>query len=146
MDTQTAPSVARRGALVVIGFQYAFVVLFAFGALVPLLAAAVATGDYAGLADPGLERYGDPKDHLPGSAWNPLLWIVVIGYVMVLYGVAVPLGLLTAAAGAIHVAARWRDVSRGVRAWELTGTVLAAAVAVLMLTPYGVQLRYWLLD
>jgi hypothetical protein len=84
---------ARRSARTVAGLQWTIIVCYLFGAMMPLLTAAIDTGDYAGMADPGLDRYGDPMERLPSI-----------------------------------------------------GPELTAVIAVLSLTPYGIQLRQWLVD
>lgn len=147
-----APEAAtgRHSARLVLALQYATIAIFVFGAVVPLLVAAIGTGDLAGIADPGLERYGDPKDWLPvpgpDSVWNPLWWLVLVCYLAVMTAAIVPLAVLAAAAGVYRLLARDRPTSRATRVWLLAGTVLAVVIAVLMVTPYGAQLRYWLLD
>ncbi|WP_416904098.1 hypothetical protein [Micromonospora echinospora] len=134
-----------RGTLVL---QYATVAVFLLGAVHPLLAAAIGTGDWAGLADPTLERYGDPKDWAlppgPDAPWNPLLWIIAVSRVAVMVSGITVLGLAGVVAGVARIAGR--GVGRGRWLALLVGTLLCAAVTVVTLTPYGAQLRTWLLD
>ncbi|SCF29950.1 hypothetical protein GA0070618_4987 [Micromonospora echinospora] len=129
-------------------FQYATVAVFLLGAAYPLLAAAAGTGDWAGLADPSLERYGDPKEWAlppgPETFWNPLLWIFAFSRVTVMLSAITLLGLVGVAAGVVRLARR--GAGRGRFVALLVGTLLCAAVTVVMLTPYGAQLRTWLLD
>ncbi|MFI6230911.1 hypothetical protein ACIBCR_26785 [Micromonospora echinospora] len=145
MDEPVTPRRGGRGTLVV---QYATVAVFLLGAAYPLLAAAAGTGDWAGLADPSLERYGDPKDWAlppgPEAPWNPLLWIFAISRVTVMVSGITLLGLVGVAAGVARLAGR--GAGRGRFVALLVGTVLCAAVTVVTLTPYGAQLRTWLLD
>lgn len=151
MDVQSpdAPQ-ARRGRHLIVWFQYSVVAILLLGAGSLLLAAAVGTGDWAGLADPGLERYGDPKDWNPpvgpDSAWNPLAWLVELCRWIVMTSLIVVLGFIGALVGFAQFAGQRESLTRGASARLLTGTVLSAATAVLMLTPYGAQLRNWLLD
>ncbi|WP_212843442.1 hypothetical protein [Catellatospora sp. IY07-71] len=139
-----------RSARIILWLQFALVAVFVVGAVLPLLSAAIGTGDPAGLADPGLERYGDPKDRMPvpgpDSVYNPLWWIVLACYAAVLTGAVIPLGVLAAAAGAYPLARHHRDLTRRVRAWLVAGTLASAAIPLLLVTPYGAQLRLWLRD
>ncbi|SCL28267.1 hypothetical protein GA0074694_5061 [Micromonospora inyonensis] len=130
-------------------FQYATVTIFLLGALYPLLAAAAGTGDWAGLADPGLSRYGDPKEWDPllgglEESWNPLLWIFGISRLVVMVSGITLLGVVGVVAGVVRLVGG--GVGRGRFVALLVGTLLCAAVTVVMLTPYGAQLRTWLLD
>jgi hypothetical protein len=52
------------GARLEFAFQYLLGAVYLLGAGGNLLTAAIRTGDYAGLLDPRLERFGDPKDSL----------------------------------------------------------------------------------
>ncbi len=143
-------TLTRRGVRLILWFQGTLVVAFLIGAVLPLLSAAIGTGDLAGMADPGLERYGDPKDRMPvpgpDSVYNPLWWIVAACYLTVLTGAVIPLGSLAAAVGVYPLARHRRDLSRRARTWLVAGTLASAAIALLLLTPYGAQLRLWLLD
>ncbi|MFI6823288.1 hypothetical protein ACIBJE_20365 [Micromonospora sp. NPDC050187] len=149
MDESVAGTVTPRrpgrGTLV---FQYVTAAMFLLGAAYPLLAAAAGTGDWAGLADPRLERYGDPKEWYPPfgveASWNPLLWIFAISRVLVMVSGITLLGLVGVVAGVARLAGG--GVGRGRWVAVLVGTLLCAAVTVVMLTPYGAQLRTWLLD
>ncbi|MEV0457541.1 hypothetical protein [Catellatospora methionotrophica] len=151
MDVQSPDAArTRRGPHLTGWFQYAIVAAFLLGAVSLLLAAAAGTGDWAGLADPGLERYGDPKDWNPpigpDSVWNPLAWLVEICRWIVMTSLIVVLGFIAALIGFVQYAGQRDSLSRGAKANLLTGTVLCVATALLMLTPYGSQLRNWLLD
>ncbi|MEV0328182.1 hypothetical protein AB0H63_17295 [Micromonospora echinospora] len=145
MDEPVTPRRPGRGTLV---FQYATVAVFLLGAAYPLLAAAAGTGDWAGLADPSLERYGDPKEWAlplgPEAPWNPLLWIFAISRLVVMLSGITLLGLVGVVAGVARLAGR--GTGRGRFVALLVGTLLCAAVTVVTLTPYGAQLRTWLLD
>ncbi|MEU4565070.1 hypothetical protein [Micromonospora sp. NPDC023956] len=149
MDGQEAGTVpsGRPGRRTLV-FQCVTVVLVLLGAGYPLLAAAAGTGDWAGLADPGLARYGDPKEWHPPlgveSPWNPILWIFVVARVLVVAHGTTLLGLVGVVVGVARLAGR--GVGRGRSAALLVGTLLCAAVTVVMLTPYGAHLRTWLLD
>ncbi|MEU8005576.1 hypothetical protein AB0B66_30835 [Catellatospora sp. NPDC049111] len=151
MDVQsTEPEPTRQGRHLIVWFQYSVVAILLLGAGSLLLAAAAGTGDWAGLADPGLERYGDPKDWNPplgpDSAWNPLAWLVEICRWIVMTSLIVVLGFIGALIGFVHFAGQRGNLTRGAAARLLTGTVLSAATALVVLTPYGAQLRNWLLD
>jgi hypothetical protein len=129
---------------------YAVVATYLLGGVSLQVAAAIGTGDYAGLADPQLERYGDPKDWNPplgpDSMWNPLVWVIEICRVAVMTGMVVLFGFASAATGLAQLVRHGASLSRGRFAALLVSTVLAASVAVVNLTPYGAQLRHWLLD
>ncbi|GIF95804.1 hypothetical protein [Catellatospora citrea] len=151
MDMQSSDAVQTgRGWRLIVWFQYAIVAVFLFGAVSLLLAAAAGTGDWAGLADPGLDRYGDPKDWNPplgpDAAWNPLAWLVEICRWIVMTSLIVLLGFIGALIGFAHLAGRRGELTRRAAANLIAGTVLCASTAVVMLTPYGAQLRNWLLD
>ncbi|BCL17301.1 hypothetical protein [Micromonospora sagamiensis] len=152
MDEQPpVTAVPRRPGGRTLLFQYATVVVFLVGAVYPLLAAAAGTGDWAGLADPRLERYGDPKDWQPPflAAWNPLLWILVVSRVLVVLSGVTVLGLVGVVVGVarlVRLAGRTAATERDRFVGLLVGTLLCASVTVVTLTPYGAQLRTWLLD
>ncbi|WP_144127331.1 hypothetical protein [Catellatospora sichuanensis] len=151
MDVQSSDAAqTRRGRHLIAWFQYTIVAVFLLGAVSPLLAAAVGTGDWAGLAGPSRDRYGDPKDWNPpvgpDSVWNPLAWLVEISRWIVMTSLIVLLGFTGALIGFAQLAGQRGNLSRGASANLLAGTLLCAGIAVLLLTPYGGQLRNWLLD
>lgn len=149
-EQASADARTRGGATALICFQYAVVAVFLLGAVSLLLAAAIGTGDWAGLTDPRLERYGDPKNWNPPigpeSVWNPLLWVVELCRWGVMTSLVVPLGFIGALLGLVHLAGRGPSLRRGTFVSLVVSTALCAAVAVVNLTPYGGQLRNWLLD
>ncbi|SDZ17562.1 hypothetical protein SAMN05444365_106161 [Micromonospora pattaloongensis] len=129
--------------------QHLVVIAYLLGAGVTLLTAAIGTGDYAGLLDPGLERYGDPKDWIPplgpASAWNPLTWIFGVARAVALF--IAPLAILGGLVGAAGLAQAARVRSRRPTVVRLAvGTVLCFALVAFTLTPYGASLHNWLLD
>lgn len=97
-----------------------------FGALI---CAVVATGDYGAVLAPGLDRLGDPKDSLPDSPVG--LWAIGVPMAILIYVWFLPV------IGFILALVRPRSVR-----WAL----FWAAMTVLVFSPYGSQLRYWLLD
>ncbi|WP_155370118.1 hypothetical protein [Catellatospora vulcania] len=151
MDVQSQDAGSPRPGRHLIGwFQYSVVAVFLLGAVSLLVAAAAGTGDWAGLADPGLERYGDPKDWNPplgpDSVWNPLAWLVEICRWIVMTSLIVVLGFIGALIGFVQFAGQRGSLTRGASVNLLVATVLCASTALVMLTPYGAQLRNWLLD
>ena len=151
MDVQSPEAgPTRQGRHLIVWFQYSIVAILLLGAGSLLLAAAAGTGDWAGLADPSLDRYGDPKDWNPplgpDTAWNPLAGLVEICRWIVMTSLIVVLGFIGALVGFFQFAGQRGSLTRGAAGRLLTGTVLSAATALLMLTPYGAQLRNWLLD
>ncbi|GIF30025.1 hypothetical protein MB27_07930 [Actinoplanes utahensis] len=113
------------------------------GMFAALLTAAVETGDYAGILDPTLERFGDPKDSIPpigpAALWNPLLWIFGIPHSLVV--LIPPLPFLGVLLGVLSLAAAG---GRSVRAalW----TAVFVGLTVLTYSSYGDVLHAWLID
>lgn len=135
--------IAVRGVL---AFQAVVLGMYLLGGFGLLLTAAVETGDHAGLADPGLHRYSDPKDYIPpvgpDSLLNPLAWIFGISRVGAM--LALPLAGLGLLAGLGVIVPAWRGGPR--RVTVAAGTVCCAALLAMLLTPYGLHLQTWLLD
>ncbi|GIJ48403.1 hypothetical protein Val02_52890 [Virgisporangium aliadipatigenens] len=145
MDT-----LVRTRRVRILSWAQAFVILMVLiGGFGVLLSAAARTGDWAGLADPGLERYGDPKAYVPpvgpSSLLNPLTWVFGLSMVgTMLFGL--PLAVLGALVGLPALKPTLRTGDRRASIRLVAGTVGCAAVAVLLLSPYGGQLQTWLLD
>ncbi|GAB3801594.1 hypothetical protein [Micromonospora zhanjiangensis] len=147
----TAGEVGRIGRLgrvrLAIGFQYLLGVVYLIGGVGTLLIAAIRTGDWAGLLDPGLERFGDPKDVIaigPDTVWNPILWIFGLSRVGAM--LITPLAFAAVLLGLPCLADRAVRADR--RTWRLLliGTVICVVLAAVPSTPYGDQLQTWLLD
>lgn len=150
MDVQTPAVRHEASTRFTIWFGFTVVAVYLLGGVSLLLAAAIGTGDYAGLTDPHVERYGDPKDWNPplgpDSMLNPLVWLVEYCRFLIMTGLVMLLGFASAAAGAMQLVRHGAGLGRGRFAALLVSTVLAASVAVVNLTPLGAQLRMWLLD
>lgn len=136
----------RRGRLLDAA-QWVLLSMCLLGSFGVLLIAVARTGDWGALADPGLERLGDPKDSLsPGgdSVANPLLWILGIARVVAMLVVqAAVLGVLLAGF-AIAAGRRDGDRRRITRAVLFIGAWLL--LVALAFTGYGGRLHVWLLD
>lgn len=136
------------GATVVWSLQYVLGAAYLIGAGGLLLTAAVRTGDYVGLLDPGLERFGDPKDFIPPvgppTLWNPLTW--VFGLLRVFSWFIGEFAFLAALLGLGQLARA--DVRAHPRVFHrlLIGTLVSAALVALSFTGYGARLHTWLLD
>lgn len=129
-----------RALTIVLSVLLAIQLIGMFGAL---LIAAVKTGDYAGILDPTLERFGDPKDSLPiigpAEVWNPLLWILGLPHTFV--ALIPPLPLLGVLLGVLSLAAAGM---RSVRAalW----VAVFVGLTVLTYSSFGSALHLWLID
>jgi hypothetical protein len=145
------------GARLVFAFQYLLGAVYLLGAGGVLLTAGVRTGDYAGMLDPRLGRFGDPKDLLPlvgpDSPWNPLAWVFGLSYSGSLF--ITPLAVFAVIAGLAYLSGiglrsylsvtSLRGHGRVFRHLAV-GTAICLALAVFTVTPYGWQLQTWLLD
>lgn len=138
---------SRRHGRLLDAAQWALLGMYLLGSFGVLLLAAARTGDWGALADPGLERLGDPKDSLsPGadSVANPLVWILGVARVVAM--LVVPAAVLGVLLGGFAIAAGRRDGDRRriTRAGLFIGAwLLLVAVA---FTGYGGKLHGWLLD
>ncbi|MDI6097127.1 hypothetical protein QLQ12_00705 [Actinoplanes sp. NEAU-A12] len=136
----------RRGRLLDAA-QWALLGMYLLGSVGVLLLAVVRTGDWGALADPGLERLGDPKDAIPfgwDSVANPFAWI--IGTARVVAMLIIPAAALGVILGglALSAAARERDRRRIARAvLFIAAWLLVVAVA---FTEYGDKFSVWLAD
>jgi hypothetical protein len=146
MDEQVKEAVPPCGMRIANCVQQSVVIVFLLGAVVPLLTAAITTGDYAGLLDPRLERFGDPKDAVAvlGGAWNPLKWVSQVAVAVSAY-IALP-ALLAGGMGLMYLPRPDVRVHRRTFIVLAIGTALCFLLVALMLTPYGARLQNWLLD
>ncbi|MFC7550191.1 hypothetical protein [Plantactinospora sp. GCM10030261] len=151
--SEHAANVAHRaerwpGAVPVSRFPYLLGMAYLLGAIGNLAIAAMHTGDWAGLLDPSLGRYGDPKDHLtpigPNSLWNPLTWLFGLAHTAALF--VVPLAVVAVVAGAAYAFDPALRTDRPALRRLLVGTAIGVALLAVSLSPYGRQLQHWLLD
>jgi hypothetical protein len=144
MDT----AVRTSGFRMVSVLQGVVLGMYLIGGVGVLLTAAARTGDWSGLADPGLDRYDDPKEYIPpfgpDSMLNPLTWVVGFSRVGAMLGL--PLAALGAAAGLLALLPTLRGADRRAATRLAVGTVACVALGLFLLTPYGGQLQTWLLD
>lgn len=128
--------------------QYVVVAAYLIGAGGLLLTAAVRTGDYVGLLDPGLERFGDPKDFIPPvgppALWNPLTW--VFGILRVFSWFIGEFAFLAALLGLVQLARADVRANPSALYRLLLGTLVCGALVAISFTGYGARLHSWLLD
>ncbi|MGC9671544.1 hypothetical protein ACNTMW_34005 [Planosporangium sp. 12N6] len=79
-----------------------------------------------------------------GGWLNPLNWLVILGFLVTEFGVALT-GLLSLA-GAVMVAATWRHCRPVMRTSAITATILCVALLAFQLTPLGASLANWVSD
>ncbi|MEV1289549.1 hypothetical protein [Micromonospora sp. NPDC049679] len=148
MDERATEAVPPAGMRIAACVQQSVVIVFLLGAVVPLVTAAIGTGDYAGLLDPGLERFDDPKVWIPpvgpDSVWNPLTWAFGIARAAAIF--IAPFAVLAVLFGLAYLPRPevWahRPAAERLAIW----TLLCFALVVFTLTPYFAQLQNWLLD
>jgi hypothetical protein len=132
----------------VLAAQAVLAASYLLGAVGLLLAAAVGTGDFQGLLDPGVQRFGDPKDWIPpigpDSVWNPLAWIFGLARTVSFF--IGPLALVVGLIGLAYLVRTNPGSQRRSFVWLLLGTMGCVALVVIPLTPYGAQLGTWLVD
>lgn len=136
------------GAVIVMAAQHLIVMAYLLGAGGVLVTAAAKTGNWAGLANPGLEQFGDPKDYIPpigpDSLLNPLSWIFGLARVASFF--ISPLALTGGVAGSAYLVRIDRLNRPWASTWLLVGTLVCFALVVFALTPYGMALQHWLVD
>ncbi|MEU4695149.1 hypothetical protein [Actinoplanes sp. NPDC023714] len=129
------------GGRLLVWLQWTLLVACLISSFGVLLLAAARAGDFGAVLAPGLERLGDPKDSLPGSG---LAWLFVPGMFVAFFIYA--FGFVTVFFGLGMLMHTWqigdRATFRGLL-WSTAAWVLLTAAA---LTPFGTDLRRWLLD
>jgi hypothetical protein len=148
MNRADQASAASPGGRVVVSAQLLLLAVCLIGSFGVLFLAALHTGDLPAVLDPGLERLGDPKDAIPPAGpdawWNPLAWVFGISRVFAMF--VYPVAFVALVLGVASLVGTWRTGDRKGFGRLAIATGVWLMLALLALTPYGMQLHHWLLD